>query len=186
MVRLIHTLSILLIGFKVCSQVEKKAILLGVNQLIVPTKNNITFTLSPQIGYFVGKKVLLAGSIPPSNSSKTLNGIFVPADGYVKNKGLISPFIRTYLFDDARLQFYLQQSIDFYRFKSNIIDLQKHFNKVIVGTTFNLGLVYFIDKSTTLEFCYSRPLLKGSVEDFPLSRIPYLRFGLSYMWKRKH
>lgn len=176
---------LLLLSLHAHSQVEKNAVLFGLhNSLIINKNSSISFVLSPQIGYFVRKKMLLGLSIPPSNSGKTLSGIFVPSDGYLKNRGLVSPFVRFYLFDDAKWQFYIQQSADFYRFKSNIVEVQKYSGKMVLGTTFNLGIVYFIGSATTLEFCYSRPLVAGSNDFFPLTKTSYLKFGLNYMWKR--
>jgi|JI6StandDraft_1071083.scaffolds.fasta_scaffold24126_3 hypothetical protein len=177
---------LLLLTFHAYSQVEKSAVLVGLhNSLILNKNNSISFALSPQIGYFLKKKMLLGVSIPPSNSGKSLSGIFVPSDGYLKNRGLVSPFVRFYLFDDAKWQFYVQQSADFYRFKSNIAEVLKYSGKMVLGTTFNLGLIYFIDTATTLEFCYSRPLVAGTINLLPLAKTPYLKFGLNYMWKRK-
>lgn len=167
------------------SQTEKNAILIGIHNSFILHNNSISFSLSPQIGYFLRKKMLIGFSTPPSSSSNTVTGIYVPSDGFVKNKGLLSPFVRFYLFDDTKFQFYLQQSGDFYQFKTNILDLEKYSNKIIFGTTFNLGLAFFVDSSTTLEFCYSRPLMSGNVEIFPVSKIPYLKFGVNYMFKKR-
>lgn len=173
-----------LLGFRAYSQVEKNAVLVGLHVSIIPRPLKPVI-ITPQVGYFLKKKMLLGVSIPPSYSGKTLSGIFVPSDGYMKNKGLVCPFVRFYLFDDAKWQFYVQQSADFYRFKSNIAEVQTYSGKLVLGTTFNLGLVYFIDSATTLEFCYSRPLVAGTITLFPISKTSYLKFGLNYMWKRK-
>jgi hypothetical protein len=169
----------------VFSQTEEKAILVGIHNSFIINNNSISFSLSPQIGYFIRKKMLLGLSTPPSMSSSSLIGIYVPHDGFVKNRGLVSSFVRFYLFNEAKFQFYLQQSGDFYRFKTNIPDLEKVSGKIIFGTTFNLGIAYFVDNSTTLEFCYSRPLLSGNIELFPISRIAYLKFGVNYMFKKR-
>ena len=77
---------LLLLSLRVYAQVEKNAVLFGLhNSLILNKNSSISFVLSPQIGYFVKKKMLLGVSMPPSNSGKTLSGIFVPSDGYLKN-----------------------------------------------------------------------------------------------------
>ena len=183
MLRIIALLT--LIAFQAYSQIEKNAVLVGIHNSLILTDNAVSFVLSPQAGYFIRKKLLLGVSMPPSNQSKTLKNVFIPSDGYLKNKGIVSPFLRTYLFDDAKWQFYLQGSADFYKFKSNLPTLQDHTGKVHLGATLNLGLVYFIDTSTTLEFGYARPLMKGRIEEFPLNKTPYLKVGLNYMWKRK-
>ncbi len=185
MLRLIFAFLVLFIeASDVFSQTEKKAILVGIHNSFIINNNSLSFSLSPQIGYFLKKKILLGLSMPPSSSSKSLKGIYVPNDGFVKNRGLVSPFVRFYLFDEAKFQFYLQQSGDFYQFKSNIPDLEEFSGRLMLGTTFNLGIAYFIDNSTTLEFCYSRPLLNGNIELFPISRIAYLKFGVNYMLKK--
>jgi hypothetical protein len=176
---------LVLIGFKTFSQIEKNALLTGIHVSAIINKNSISTNLSPQVGYFIRKKLLLGVSMPPSNQSKTLKNVFIPSDGYLKNKGIVSPFFRTYLFDDAKWQFYLQGSVDLYQFKSNLPTLQDLNNKVNLGATFNFGLVYFIDTSTTLEFGYARPLLAGTIEELPLNKTPYLKVGLNYMWKKK-
>lgn len=174
-----------LIAFQAHSQIEKNAVLVGIHNSLIFTDNAVSFVLSPQAGYFIRKKLLLGVSMPPSNQCKTLKNVFVPSDGFLKNKGIVSPFLRTYLFDDAKWQFYLQGSADFYQFKSNLPALQDRNKKIHLGATFNLGLVYFIDPSTTLEFGYARPLSSGTIEELPLNKIAYLKVGLNYMWKRK-
>lgn len=174
-----------LIAFQAHSQIEKNAVLVGIHNSFILTDNAVSFVLSPQAGYFIRKKLLLGVSMPPSNQGKTLKNVFVPSDGFLKNKGIVSPFLRTYLFDDAKWQFYLQGSADCYQFRSNLPTLQDLNKKIHLGATFNLGLVYFIDQSTTLEFGYARPLSAGTLDELPLSKTPYLKVGLNYMWKRK-
>lgn len=185
MSRFVLCLFILLLTIlSVYAQTEKKAFLIGAHSSIIFHKNTISLAPSFQIGYFFKKKLLCGLSNPPTNSKNSLDGVFFPPDGFIKNRGIVSPFVRYYLFDDASFQFFLQQSVDSYQFKTNIKDLESYSNKISIGTTFNIGLIFFVDPSTTLEFCYSRPLLSGNVSVLPIERLPYLKFGLNYMLKK--
>ena len=90
MLRLVFAfLALFIEASDVFSQTEEKAILVGIHNSFIINNNSISFSLSPQIGYFLKKKILLGLSTPPSSSSKSLKGIYVPNDGFVKNRGLV-------------------------------------------------------------------------------------------------
>lgn len=165
---------------------SKKGILLGYHESIHASKNGVSFRHSPQVGYFLRQKWLVGASLPPSYKSQTLLNTFLSPDEYVQNKGIVSPFVRRYLFDDAKWQFFIQGSFDIFRVKSKVASLQNLNNKWNLGSSFTLGLTHFIGSSVSLDFCYVRPLLKSRIETLPINRIPYLKLGINYHWKVKN
>lgn len=164
---------------------SKKRILLGYHESIHASKNGVSFRHSPQVGYFLRQKWLVGVSLPPSYKSQTLLNTFLSPDEYVQNKGIVSPFVRRYLFDDAKWQFFLQGAFDVYRFTSTAVALKNQSNPWNLGSSFTLGLTHFVGSSVSLDFCYVRPLLKGRIEALPINTTPYLKFGINYHWKVK-
>lgn len=164
----------------------KKGILLGYHESIHASKNGISFRLSPQVGYFLHQKWLIGASLPPSYKSQTLLNTFLSPDEFVQNKGIVSPFVRRYLFDDAKWQFFLQGAFDVYRFTSTAVALKDKSGQWNLGSSFTLGLTHFVGSSVSLDFCYARPLLKGRIETLPINKTPYLKLGINYHWKVKN
>ncbi|MER0440341.1 hypothetical protein [Emticicia sp. W12TSBA100-4] len=149
----------------------------------IPYPNKVSLLGNIHIGFLRHERLMFGMTLPYSTSSlikaysSTTQYPIDTIDRTIKNAKLIAPFLRYYL-TNKKFRLYIQGDINSWLFKSDIPNLQKLSNSIILGLSANVGVEYFY-QNLGLGISYYKPLMDNSFKALPVYRENLLKISLN-------